>query len=196
MSDRQEPHADLVFRVAAHDPTSDPTELMPAIDTSWRRCLNEFKLDPAQSYQPVVLDSTRLKELRAEHAELVNIAQAEMDSLYEQISGSGYALLLADTSGVILCEKIDPVLKRMFGSAGLIIGAEWSEQREGTNGIGTCATEARPITIHQSDHFRSRHVGLSCSAAPIHDQHGHIIAVLDASSVNSSGTRESQMHTV
>jgi len=37
---------------------------------------------------------------------------------------------------------------------------------------------------------------LSCSAAPIHDQHGHIIAVLDASCVNSSGTRESQMHTV
>ena len=38
----------------------------------------------------------------------MQIARAEMDSLYEQIAGSGYALLLADTTGVILCEKIDP----------------------------------------------------------------------------------------
>jgi transcriptional regulator of acetoin/glycerol metabolism len=196
MSDPQEPHPDLVFRVAAHDPACNTTELIAAIDTSWRRCLNEFKLDPAQSDQPAVLDSTRLKELHAEHADLVNIAEAEMDSLYEQISGSGYALLLADTSGVILCERIDPAIKKMFNSAGLIVGAEWSEQREGTNGIGTCVTECRPITIHQADHFRARHIGLSCSAAPIHDPFGHVIAVLDASSVNARGARESQMHTV
>ena len=196
MSDSQEPHADLVFRVAAHDPARNTTDLLPAIDTSWRRCLNEFKLDPAQSDQPVVLDPTRLKELHAEHADLVNIAQAEMDSLYEQISGSGYALLLADTSGVILCERVDPTIKKLFNSAGLIVGAEWSEEREGTNGIGTCVTECQPITIHQADHFRARHIGLSCSAAPIHDPCGNVIAVLDASSVNMRGTRETQMHTV
>jgi sigma-54 dependent transcriptional regulator, acetoin dehydrogenase operon transcriptional activator AcoR len=190
-------HADRVNRLVSNDltPTTAP-HMAPGVDQSWRRCLNDFKLDPACEYGPTVLDGTRLKSLQAEHEELVQIARAEMDSLYEQISGSGYALLLADTSGVILCEKIDPVLKRMFVSAGLVIGAEWSEQREGTNGIGTCATEARPITIHQSDHFRSRHVGLSCSAAPIHDQYGKIVAVLDASCVNASGTRESQMHTV
>src|SRR5450631_3576387 len=84
----------------------------------------------------------------------------------------------------------------MFVQAGLIVGAQWSEQSQGTNGIGTCATEARPITIHESDHFRTRHVGLSCSAAPIHDSSGKLIAVLDASSVNTGGTRDSKMHTV
>jgi len=115
MSNRHEPHADLVFRVAAHDPAaSNPTDLVPAVDTSWRRCLNDFKLDPVQSNEPVVLDARRLRELQAEHADLVDIAQAEMDSLYEQISGSGYALLLADTAGVILCERVDPAIKGMF----------------------------------------------------------------------------------
>lgn len=191
------PHADRVFRMVDGALQANTAALTaPTVDVSWRRCVNDFKLDPAREYQPTVWDGNRLKYLQAEHEELVQIARAEMDSLYEQIAGSGYALLLADTSGVILCEKIDPALKRMFVSAGLLVGAEWSEQCEGTNGIGTCATEARPITIHQSDHFRSRHIGLSCSAAPIHDQHGRIIAVLDASCVNASGTRESQMHTV
>ncbi|MEA3181693.1 MAG: sigma-54 dependent transcriptional regulator, acetoin dehydrogenase operon transcriptional [Gammaproteobacteria bacterium] len=192
------PHADLVLRVAGCGMTEDSVAaaLAPTVGLSWRRCLNDFNLDPAVDYQPTVVDQTRIKDLQAEHDELVQIARAEMDSLYEQISGSGYALLLADTSGVILCEKIDPTLKRMFVQAGLVVGAEWSEQREGTNGIGTCAAESRPITIHQSDHFRSRHIGLSCSAAPIHDPYGRVIAVLDASSVSAEGGRESQMHTI
>jgi transcriptional regulator of acetoin/glycerol metabolism len=197
--DRADPHADLVVRIASCELAGDPlaaAALAPTIGTSWRRCLTQFNLDPTVDYQPTVLDQARIKDLQAEHEDLVQIARAEMDSLYEQISGSGYALLLADTSGVILCEKIDPSLKRMFVQAGLIVGAEWSEQREGTNGIGTCAAESRPITIHQSDHFRSRHIGLSCSAAPIHDPYGRVIAVLDASSVNAIGSREAQMHTV
>jgi len=196
MAERQEPHADRVLRIVAHEPAAAAVDPLAAVDTSWRRCLNEFSLDPARTYQPVVLDPRRLKELHDEHAELIHIAEAEMDSLYEQISASGYALLLADTSGVILCERVDPGIKKMFDHAGLLVGAEWSEQREGTNGIGTCATERRPITIHQTDHFRARHIGLSCSAAPIHDPFGNVIAVLDASSVSTHGTRESQMHTV
>jgi len=192
------PHADLVHSVVAHPLAALPAglPLMPAVDLSWRRCLNDFKLDPAREYRPRVLDQAHLKQLQDQLEELVQIARAEMDSLYEQISGSGYALLLADTQGVILCEKVDPTLKKMFLGAGLIVGAEWSERAEGTNGIGTCAAEARPITIHQEDHFRARHIQLSCSAAPIHDPQGRIVAVLDASCVNAAGSRESQMHTV
>ena len=166
------------------------------MDLSWRRCLHEFKLDPAGDYQPTVLDRSRVKDLQAEHQDLVDIARAEMDSLYEQISGSGYALLLADTDGVILCEKVDPALKGMFTHAGLIVGAEWSEQREGTNGIGTCAKEARPITIHQSDHFRSRHVGLSCSAAPIRDSTAGWWRYWMPPASTPHGSRDSKMHTV
>ncbi len=196
MGARSEPHADLVFRVASHDPVLHARELLPAVDTSWRRCLNQFNLDPARSYEPVVLGPARLKELHEEHADLIRIARAEMDLLYEQISASGYALLLADPAGVILHERVDPGIKKSFERAGLIVGAEWSERREGTNGIGTCVTERRAITIHQTDHFRSRHIGLSCSAAPIRDAFGNIIAVLDASSCSARGTREQQSHTV
>jgi sigma-54 dependent transcriptional regulator, acetoin dehydrogenase operon transcriptional activator AcoR len=192
------PHADRVARVVDHVGMADAGAgaIAPLVDVSWRRCLEDFNLDPAREYHPTVLDQGRLTELHAEHDDLVQIARAEMDSLYDQIAGSGYALLLADTEGVILCEKVDPALRKLFGRAGLIVGAEWSERCEGTNGIGTCAAEARAITIHQTDHFRARHGALSCSAAPIHDSAGNLIAVLDASCVNAAGTRESQLHTV
>jgi transcriptional regulator of acetoin/glycerol metabolism len=196
MNRQPQPHADLVFRTASRPASGAVSELSPAIGTSWRRCLNDFQLDPSRVYQPHVLEAVRLHELIGERADLIDIAQAEMDSLYEQISGSGYALLLAGPCGVILHARFDPTSERGFQQAGLIVGAEWSEAREGTNGIGTCVTEGRPITIYQADHFRERHTGLSCSAAPIHDSMGNIVAVLDASSVDTRGTREQQMHTV
>ena len=167
-----------------------------AIRVSWQRCLNDFRLDPARLHAPSVIDSNNLKDLQERHDELVEIARAEIDTLYDQISGSGYALLLTDAKGIILTDKVDPTLNKMFRSAGLLVGAEWSEQSEGTNGIGTCIAEGRSITIHRNDHFRARHIGLSCSGSPIRDLNGELIAVLDASSVGSHDTRASQMHTM
>src|SRR4029077_1623863 len=51
-------------------------------------------------------------------------------------------------------------------------------------GTGTCVVERRPITIHQSQHFRSRHIGSSCSAAPIFGVNDELIGVLDISSTD------------
>jgi transcriptional regulator of acetoin/glycerol metabolism len=79
---RHGPHADLVFRVAGCSALPETAaDLTPTVDLSWRRCLNEFKLDPASDYRTTVLDRSRVKDLQAEHQDLVDIARAEMDSL-------------------------------------------------------------------------------------------------------------------
>jgi len=105
--------------------------LAPTVGLSWRRCLNDFNLDPPWTTNPPWSIKPASRTCTRSTTSLVQIARAEMDSLYEQISGSGYALLLADTSGVILCEKIDPTLKRMFVQAGLVVGAQWSDSAKG-----------------------------------------------------------------
>ncbi len=189
-------HAEDVLRQVNGTPRPGREILDSAIGTSWLRCVNDYQLDPSRMYAPTILDGTDLKERQAQHDELVAIADAEMESLYDQISGSGYALLLTDASGIILCEKLDPALRKPFRSAGLMIGADWSEKHEGTNGIGTCIAENRSVTVHRADHFRSRHIGLSCTGAPVRDPAGGLIAVLDASTVGSHDTRGSQMHTM
>jgi transcriptional regulator of acetoin/glycerol metabolism/AraC-like DNA-binding protein len=66
--------------------------------------------------------------------------------------------------------------------ATLVFSAQ--EEIEGTNGIGTCIAEERPVTVHRSQHFRSRHINLSCSGAPIFDVDGRLMAVLDVSAVD------------
>lgn len=171
-----------------------------AISKSWRRCALEYSLDPAHRYAPTIIDSHMLQQRRTEHAELVQIASAEIDWLYDQIAESGYALVLTDASGIVLYEKSDPTLDATFRSAGLVVGADWSERREGTNGIGTCIAENQPVIVHRAEHFRACHIGLSCAGSPIHDPSGSLVAVLDASTVNVLDTphdaRVTQAHTM
>ena len=189
-------HADRVLRVAQGTTAEGPAALSESIGDSWRRCVRDYSLDPVRVYSPAVISTGDLRGRQVQHEQLIQIASAEMDSLYDQICGSGYALLLTDASGVILCEKIDSTLKSLFRSAGLLVGADWSELHEGTNGIGTCITVDRPVTVHRTEHFRARHIGLSCSGAPIHDPSGSLLAVLDASTVDARDTRASQAHTM
>lgn len=162
---------------------------------SWDRCIREYGLNPAQIDVDVVSPS-KLSAHRDEPGEVVSIARAEMENLAAQISGSGYALLLTDAHGVILYSRVEHSLRSSFRAAGLWDGADWSEGRQGTNGIGTCIFETRPVTVHCADHFASRNSALSCSAAPIRNPYGDLLAVLDASSVQCEGTRAGQTHTM
>jgi transcriptional regulator of acetoin/glycerol metabolism len=56
---------------------------------------------------PHDLEGDARENRRARYAELIAIAQAEMDRLHEQIRGSGYAVLLTDATGAVLYEKCD-----------------------------------------------------------------------------------------
>ena len=171
-------------------------DLNAVIAGSWRRCALDYSLDPARHYAPTVIDSQTLTERRAQYADLLQVASAEIDWLYDYIAESGYALVLTDASGIILYERTDETLADTFRTAGLMVGADWSEPREGTNGIGTCIAENQPIVVHRNEHFRSSHIGLTCSGFPIRDPSGSLVAVLDASTLNSHDTRAGLAHTM
>jgi transcriptional regulator of acetoin/glycerol metabolism len=168
----------------------------PSIARSWLRCVEDYHLDPAQSMAPTVLEHGRVLESRERLQQVLQIAGNEMNSLHQQLSGAGHAVLLTDARGVILNCVTAPTERRVFERAGLWLGADWSEAREGTNGIGTCLVERQALTIHQDEHFRGRHTGLTCSASPVFDPHGELLAVLDVSSARPDVSRQSQFHTM
>ena len=147
----------LQFVRSPSDAIAGSAALSPAIGGSWRRCALDYSMDPARHYAPTVIDAATLADRRAQHAELVQIASAEIDWLYDYIAESGYALMLTDASGIILYEKDGSHARRIrFAAAGCLTGADWSERREGTNGIGTCIAESRPIIVHRDEHFRTQ----------------------------------------
>jgi len=184
-------HAQQVHTVARGEAGSDPS-----IARSWLRCLEDYHLDPSVIEAPVVLEHGRLLESRERLHQVLAIASGEMNSLHQQLSGTGHAVLLTDARGVILNCVTAPSERRSFERAGLWLGADWSEASEGTNGIGTCLVERQALTIHQDEHFRGRHTGLTCSASPVFDPHGELLAVLDVSSARPDVSRQSQFHTM
>ena len=187
-------HASRILHVVQNG--LQPAGIEPHVTRSWYRCLREYRIEPSAPRQNAVLNSQSLKELQQRMGELLPVARAEMESLYEQIAGSGFAVILSDTQGAVLTTITDPALQREFRQAGLSLGALWDERHEGTNGIGTCLAEGCPVTVHREEHFRGYNLSLSCSGAPILDAHGSIIAVLDASTANSSDSRLIQRHTM
>ncbi|WP_095152361.1 sigma-54-dependent Fis family transcriptional regulator [Pseudomonas sp. Irchel s3b5] len=174
-----------------HGPGSDPS-----IARSWLRCLEDYHLDPALTMAPTVLEHGCVLESRERLQQVLHIAGNEMTSLHQQLSGAGHAVLLTDARGVILNCVTAPAERKIFERAGLWLGADWSESCEGTNGIGTCLVERQSLTIHQDEHFRGRHTGLTCSASPVFDPHGELLAVLDVSSARRDVSRQSQFHTM
>jgi transcriptional regulator of acetoin/glycerol metabolism len=183
-------------RSPSGDAIPGSTVLSPAIGGSWRRCALDYALDPARHYSPTIVDASMLAERRGQHAELLQVASAEIDWLYDYIAESGYALILTDAAGIVLYEKTDATLASTFRSSGLVTGADWSERRQGTNGIGTCIAESRPIIVHRDEHFRSSHIGLTCFGSPIRDPTGDLVAVLDASTLNARDPRAGFGHTM
>lgn len=142
--------------------------------------------------EPLVIESDDLAERSERLSRLLSIAKLEMTNLYQQVANSGYAILLTDSDGVVLNYVGDPRFNDTAARSGLHRGAVWTEAAQGTNGMGTCLIERKPLVIHHTEHFFAKHTGLTCSSAPIFDPHGSMVAVLDASSESSMA----QQHTM
>jgi transcriptional regulator of acetoin/glycerol metabolism/AraC-like DNA-binding protein len=180
-SDTPAQHAEDVYSVAQGNP---PPIGIEQVSASWRRSATEHGVDPLNSEAPRILLPNELKDLREPLDELIFIAQEEIDRLYRVVREAGYTVLLCDTAGVAVEHRGDNADASRFRYWGTWLGGVWSEAIEGTNGIGTCIAEERPVTVHRSQHFRSRHIDLSCSAAPVFGVDGKLMAVLDVSAID------------
>jgi AraC-like DNA-binding protein len=174
-------HAEHVYSVAQGD---TPTIGIEEVSASWRRSVNEHGIDPLRNEAPRILSTRELRDFRDPLDELIFVAQDEINRLYQVAREAGYTLLFCDTAGVAVEHRGDDADASRFRYWGTWLGGVWSEALEGTNGIGTCIAEERPVTIHRSQHFRSRHIDLSCSGAPIFDVDGRLMAVLDVSAID------------
>lgn len=162
------------------------------VSESWRRCVETYGLDPSQPSPAHIVTETELRAHREQSERLIAIARSGLDALFRQVAGQNYVLLLADAKGVTVDFFGDRRFEDDLRSAGLYMGSDWSEDRAGTCGVGSCIVTGEAVTIHQSDHFDLHHTPLSCTAAPIFDTSGNLSAVLDLSLLRSPQPKASQ----
>jgi transcriptional regulator of acetoin/glycerol metabolism len=101
------------------------------------------------------------------------------------IGHTGRAIYLTDSEGLVLLGRSRAADAGLFEHAGLVAGADRSEAVQGTNGIGTCLAEARPVIIHRDQHYLAQNTAMSCIDAPVFGPDGRLAAALDVSSARA-----------
>jgi transcriptional regulator of acetoin/glycerol metabolism len=193
MEHAQREHIATVMQVAADGAHAGVASTHDEIiRDSWHRCVHEHRLDPTRMQEAVILPSERLREHQDQLEAFLHIARHGLETLYQQVAGMGYVVLLTDARGVTVDFIGDLQIDSSLRRAGLYLGADWSEHNAGTCGVGTCISTGEALTVHLGDHFDATHIPLTCTTAPVFDAAGQLTAVLDISALSSPQPKASQ----
>lgn len=137
------------------------------IRSSWVRCLESYKLAPTRIKLPQVVTRNELIDQSDPIEDLLALAAPEIKRLFARLMDSDYLITIASKDGVNVAARCDYQLIGRMESKGLTAGAVWTEELQGTNGVGTCIKLGRPLSVVRSDHFSAELKNLSCSVVPI-----------------------------
>lgn len=185
-------HIDNIYSVLSGNPVSDGAPLDHQIVESWLRSVQKYNIDPGKTTRPQILSQAALKDYQEPLDKFLWIAEAGLENLYQQLSCLNYVVVLTDANGVNIDFLSDKTFSKELKEAGVYLGTVWTEEIEGTNGVGTCLELQKPLIIHRHEHFKARHINLSCTVTPIFSPFGQLIAVLDASTTTPQKHKESQ----
>jgi len=173
-----EQHFRLIERTVLAGPNKTDATWRTA---SWARCLQDYKLNPS-STGLVCLTSREVREEIEIYGENLSLAEAELESTLSMIEGGGYSAHIANRNGIIIAERQSK--DSTYNCSLDRVGAVWSEEIGGTNGIGTSLRDLRPTTVYLTDHFYANLTGEACASAPFFDPYGEILGIVNLSTRN------------
>jgi GAF domain len=159
--------------------TAQP-EVREVIDQSWRRSARA-RVDPIEGIAPLVM-SVDEATARWESSPL-RVAEPILHELLADVGTAGQqVVLVCDADGTMLWIDGDPAVLEQATQVHLERGSGWSEERAGTNAMGTALAAGHPLQVFSAEHFAVPVHEWTCSAAPVRDQEsGETIGVLDLS---------------
>ncbi|AWI79506.1 acetoin catabolism protein [Parazoarcus communis] len=169
-----------------------PANLMARLARSRRRSLESYRLDARSRAADNVLSGSQLSRLKERNEALLRVAVPGVDWLHRQLGDLGYCLLLTDASGATLEVRATGQRAVEFTSAGLRAGACWSEDTQGTCGVGTALADGEPVLVHGDQHFLVRNHGISCSAVPLFGPEQQLLGVLNATACTEDAQKLGQ----
>ncbi|MBC8748089.1 MULTISPECIES: sigma-54-dependent Fis family transcriptional regulator [Paraburkholderia] len=126
-----------------------------------------------------ILSDTGLVLKREQNQTLCAHAMPIMETLREQIVNTQSMIVLTNAEGLILHSIGDDDFLHRAEKVALRPGANWAEDRQGTNAIGTSLAEGCAMVVHGDQHYLAANRFLTCSSVPILDPYGDLIGVLD-----------------
>lgn len=155
-------------------------EVDEPVRRAWARA-QAFGVDPSgQGHVESIEVASALAGRRVALQHLMRSGQPVLDGLARDLAKHDFALLLADSDGVVIKRMGGGEFEPVADSVRLIEGAHWAESVRGTNAIGTAIAEDVPVSVLGGAHYARPNQSLVCYASPIRDPSGETIAVLDA----------------
>ena len=169
---------DDVYPAVTSIATREAGWLTPSIQKSHQRS-ETFGLSASMRPDYDVLPAADLALKLEQSRVLCAHATPVMETLHEQIVNTQSMIVLTDAQGLILHSIGDDDFLRRAEKVALRPGANWAEDRQGTNAIGTALAEQCPTVVHGEQHYLTANRFLTCSSVPILDPYGDLIGVLD-----------------
>ncbi|MBN1988319.1 MAG: sigma-54-dependent Fis family transcriptional regulator [Bacteroidales bacterium] len=139
----------------------------------------DYGVEPDMLFPKMILQEAELANLLESKKELITVALPFLQSLYTLLSGSGFVVMLTDGKGCVLQILGDEETLRDAAVLNMIPGAFMAEESIGTNAMALAITEDSPIQLTAQEHFINAYHRWTCSAAPVHDANGDILATIN-----------------
>lgn len=159
-------------------PETPPDDIRPEIFESWRRS-KEHSVSHLE-VKNKVLDESGLSRLIKHNKSLIAVAHPYIQNLYKYLKGSNFLIALTDNHGYVIdLIGVEGMIEKRAQQTSLILGCNRLEEYAGTCGIGLCLAEKEPVQVWGYEHFIEPHHNYVCTAAPIKNGEGEVIATVD-----------------
>ncbi|MBA2947744.1 GAF domain-containing protein [Streptomyces himalayensis] len=167
-------------RAAALSGQQPPLVPRPVIGESWDRMLHSG-VDPDHDFRTGLLSVEEI-EHRRRSSPLAQVLPVLREGLVSVADAAQHIMVVADGEGRVLWREGSASVLRKADGHGFEVGAEWSEDVVGTNGIGTPLIARRPVQVFSAEHFVRTHHSWTCTGAPLTDpRDGRLLGVIDIS---------------
>ncbi len=130
-------------------------------------------------YSSRILNQAELQKKFAESRDMILTASPYMEQLINFTRGHNFFALLTDGEGCILNAIGDEKILSEAFDLKMFPGAYMNEESIGTNAMAIVVKTEEPVQLSGKDHYIKAYHKWTCSGAPIKDNHGNLIGVLD-----------------
>jgi len=155
----------------------DKKIVRPVILESWKRC-KKLGIDPNKK-SSTFLNNEELTRRLKDNQKLIKISSPLLKILASAVQGSGFRIDLIDKDVFILKQWGDSEELENSYKLDSYPGACKSEKLAGTNSIGLAHLLKIPIQLIGPEHYNAQLHQWTCSAAPIKDSFGQILAIIN-----------------
>ncbi|KXI54900.1 MULTISPECIES: sigma-54-dependent Fis family transcriptional regulator [Bacillus cereus group] len=158
----------------------DSNRINERISESWYRC-KQANVNPHMNKGRKILSSNIFQDQKKKSEIFLDIAIPQIQNMRKTIDELQMMALLIDPDGYVLSLSGNKQTLQRAKHINFVEGVKWTEAAVGTNAIGTALEIEEAIMISGTEHYSVASHSWSCAAAPIHNDDGKLIGVLDFS---------------